>query len=120
MIKGIGTDIIDVKRIKGVIERTGERFYTRILTENEIAYCKTFAKPEQHFAGRFAAKEAYSKSLGTGVGKDYSWKDIEILNDERGKPYVKHLKENEFSKDIYHVSISHTDDYACAMVTREE
>ena len=120
MIKGIGTDIIDVNRIKGMIERTGDRFYTRILTENEIAYCKSFSKPEPHFAGRFAAKEAYSKSLGTGVGKDYSWKDIEILNDDRGKPYINHLKENEFSKDIYHISISHTDEYACAMVTREE
>lgn len=119
MIKGIGTDIIDVKRIKGMIERTGDRFYTRILTENEIAYCKTFSKPEQHFAGRFAGKEAYSKSLGTGVGKDYSWKDIEILNDERGKPYIKHLKESDFSKDVYHISISHTEEYACAMVTRE-
>jgi len=66
MIKGIGIDIIEVKRIKKIIERYGDRFYKRILTEKEIKYCKSFSKPDLHFAGRFASKEAYSKSIGTG------------------------------------------------------
>lgn len=120
MIKGAGTDIIEIKRIKGVIEKFGERFFNRILSDAEIKYCKSFAKPFQHFAGRFAGKEAYSKSIGTGISKEFSWKDIEILNDERGKPYIHHLKENEYSKLKFHISISHTDEYAAAFVVCEE
>jgi holo-[acyl-carrier protein] synthase len=120
MIKGIGIDIIDIKRIKRIMEQFGDRFFERILTEKEIAYCKSFSKPDLHFAGRFAAKEAYSKSIGTGISKDFAWRDIEILNDERGKPYINRTKENEYSKYIFNVSISHTDEYACAVVTCEE
>ncbi|MGB9697243.1 MAG: holo-ACP synthase [Ignavibacteria bacterium] len=120
MIKGIGIDIIDIKRIKTVIEKYGERFFERILTEEEIKYCKSFSKPDLHFAGRFAAKEAYSKSIGTGISKDFKWKDIEILNDGRGKPYIKHTVENEYSRYNYYVSITHTDEYAGAVVICED
>jgi len=120
MIKGIGIDIIDIKRIKRIMEQYGERFFNRILTEKEIEYCKSFkAKSELHFAGRFTAKEAYSKSIGTGISKDFGWKDIEILNDNRGKPYIHHTIDNEYSKLNFNVSISHTDDYACAVVICE-
>jgi holo-[acyl-carrier protein] synthase len=120
MIKGIGIDIIEIKRIRNISEKYGERFFQRIFTDNEITYCKSFSKPDLHFAGRFAAKEAYSKSIGTGISKDFGWKDIEILNDKRGKPYITHIKENEYSKYEFRVSISHTDDYACAVVSCEE
>ncbi len=120
MIKGVGIDIIELKRIRRLMKEYGERFIQRILTENEINYCNKFSKPEIHFGGRFAGKEAYSKSIGTGVGKEFSWKDIEILNNEKGKPYVVHLKENEFSKLKFEISISHTDEYACAVVTCEQ
>jgi holo-[acyl-carrier protein] synthase len=120
MIKGIGIDIIETKRIRNISEKFGERFFQRLFTDNEINYCKSFSKPDLHFAGRFAAKEAYSKSIGTGISKDFGWKDIEILNDKRGKPYINHTKENEYSKFIFHISISHTDDYACAVVSCEE
>ena len=120
MIKGIGIDIIEVKRIKKIIERYGDRFYTRILTEKEIKYCKSFSKPDLHFAGRFASKEAYSKSIGTGISKDFRWKDIEILNNKRGKPYINHKVDNEYSKYKFEVSISHTNEYACAVVTCED
>lgn len=121
MIKGIGTDIIDIKRIKSIMEKFGEKFYEKILTEKEIEYCKSFkAKPEPHFAGRFASKEAYSKALGTGISKEFKWKDIEILNDERGKPYIHHTVENEYSKEKFLVTISHTDEYAMAVVIWEE
>jgi len=119
MIKGVGIDIIEIKRIKGVMEKFGERFFNRILTEKEIEYCKKFSKPELHFAGRFASKEAYSKSIGTGISKDFGWKDIEILNDERGKPYIRHTVENRFSGYKFHISISHTDEYASAVVICE-
>ncbi|MBV6478024.1 MAG: Holo-[acyl-carrier-protein] synthase [Ignavibacteria bacterium] len=116
-MEGIGIDIIEIKRINKLIEDYGERFFQRILTENEINYCKKFSKPELHFAGRFASKEAYSKAIGTGIGKNFGWKDIEILNNEKGKPYIVHLKENEFSNYSYQISISHTEDYACAVVS---
>ncbi len=120
MIKGVGTDIIEVKRIKKLMEEYGERFFQRILTENEINYCKKFSKPDLHFAGRFAGKEAYSKSIGMGVGKEFGWKDIEILNNEKGKPYIVHLKQNDFAKLKFEISISHTEDYACAVVACEQ
>ena len=111
-----GIDIIEIKRIREVLNKHGERFLSRILTGKEIKYCLSFSKPELHLAGRFAAKEAYSKSIGTGIGKDYSWKDIEILNNDRGKPIIYHLRENDFSKYKFDVSISHTEEYACAVV----
>jgi holo-[acyl-carrier protein] synthase len=120
MLKGVGIDIIDIKRVKRIMEQFGDRFFEKILTEKEIAYCKSFSKPDLHFAGRFAAKESYSKSIGTGISKDFAWRDIEVLNDERGKPYIHHTKENEYSQLIFNVSISHTDEYACAVVTCEE
>lgn len=116
MIKGVGIDIIEVKRVREILEKFGDRFLQRILTENEIKYCRTFSKPDLHFAGRFASKEAYSKAIGTGIGKRFSWKDIEILNEKSGKPYIVHLKENEFSSLKFEVSIAHTDNYACAVV----
>ncbi|MBL8006446.1 MAG: holo-ACP synthase [Ignavibacteria bacterium] len=119
MIIGTGIDIIEVRRIKKLMEDYGERFFQRILTQNEIDYCRKFSKPDLHFAGRFAAKEAYSKSIGTGVGSEFGWKDIEIINNEKGKPEIFHLKENEYSKLSFELSISHTEDYACAVVVCE-
>jgi len=109
-------DIVEVARIKSLIDKYGDRFYQRILTEAEIKYCKSFKHPEIRFAGRFASKEAYSKSIGTGISPLFRWKDIEILNDKMGKPYIRHLRENEFSRLHFEISISHTKDYGCAVV----
>lgn len=120
MADSIGIDIIEVERIKSLIEKYGEKFYNKILTENEIIYCKKFPNPEVHFAGRFASKEAYSKAIGTGISKNFRWKDIEILNDERGKPYIRHTVENQYSKLKFEISISHTRNYGCAVVICRE
>jgi holo-[acyl-carrier protein] synthase len=120
MIKGVGIDIIEVKRIRDIMVKYGDKFFTRILTDSEIAYCKSYkANPEVHFAGRFAAKEAYSKAIGTGISKTFGWKDIEILNDPLGKPYINHVKQNEYSNFKFELSISHTHDYGCAVVVCE-
>ena len=81
MVDGIGTDIVEIGRVQAAIERT-PAFVRRIYTEAEAAYCRSKGRPFQHFAGRFAAKEAVIKALGRGV----PWNQIEILNDERGKP----------------------------------
>jgi len=119
MVKGVGIDLIEVSRIKRIMEKYGDKFLQRILTENEIRYCKSFANSELHFAGRFASKEAYSKAIGTGISRDFGWKDIEILNDERGKPYINHVKETAYSRFRYEISISHTKEYGCAVVVCE-
>jgi holo-[acyl-carrier protein] synthase len=120
MIKGIGIDIIEVSRIKGMMDKYGDKFFKRILTDKEIEYCRSYnMNPEVHFAGRFASKEAYSKAIGTGISKNFGWKDIEILNDEKGKPYIRHTKETEFSNLHFEISISHTNNYGCAVVICE-
>lgn len=88
MIRGIGTDIIEIKRVELAISRHGSRFLDRIFTAKEQDYCLTHRQSSQHFAGRFAAKEAIVKSLGTGFRKGISWLDIEIINNTNGKPEV--------------------------------
>jgi holo-[acyl-carrier protein] synthase len=87
-VLGIGTDIIECLRIAHMIERHGELFINRVYTPHEIRYCQSRKQATQHFAGRWAAKEAILKALGTGWRKGISWRDIEIRNDPGGKPVV--------------------------------
>lgn len=86
MIIGLGTDIIEIPRIAEMIERHGELFLTRIYTGEEIRHCQLRKHSTQHFAGRWAAKEAVMKVLGTGFVKGISWKDIEVRNQQSGRP----------------------------------
>lgn len=110
MIKGLGTDIIEVSRIQKSIKRFGNDFLKHILTPQEIAYASKFKSPYQHYAGRFAAKEAIFKALGD---PKVSWQDINISNDKEGKPQcVVAGKRN--SKKIL-LSISHCKNYATAV-----
>ena len=83
-IIGLGLDATDINRIADTIERYGERFLNRIFTENEIAYCTRRRVPAIHFAGRFAAKEAAMKALGTGYSQGVVWRDVEVVR--RGGP----------------------------------
>jgi len=83
-IIGLGLDATDVARIATTIERYGERFLRRVFTEGEIAYCMRRREPATHFAGRFAAKEAGMKALGTGHSQDVLWRDVEVIR--RGGP----------------------------------
>ncbi len=85
-IIGIGTDIIECLRIAQMIERHGELFINRVYTQHEIQYCQSRKMATQHFAGRWAAKEAILKCLGTGWRKGISWRDIEVRNQPGGKP----------------------------------
>jgi holo-[acyl-carrier protein] synthase len=87
-VLGIGTDIIECLRIAHMIERHGELFINRVYTPHEIRYCQSRKQATQHFAGRWAAKEAILKALGTGWRKGISWRDIEIRNVPGGKPVV--------------------------------
>jgi len=83
-IIGLGIDATDIPRIAATLERYGERFMNRIFTDGEIAYCRRRREPAIHFAGRFAAKEAAMKALGTGHSQGVLWRDIEVIR--RGGP----------------------------------
>jgi holo-[acyl-carrier protein] synthase len=87
-IIGIGTDIIECLRIAQMIERHGELFINRVFTPHEIQYCQSRKLATQHFAGRWAAKEAILKAMGTGWRKGISWRDVEIRNEPGGRPVV--------------------------------
>lgn len=89
MIVGIGTDIVEIVRIGEMIERHGELFLQRVYTEQEIRYCQRRKEAMQHYAGRWAAKEAVMKTLGTGFTKGVGWKDIEICSQLSGQPHIE-------------------------------
>ncbi len=113
----IGHDIVDISRIEESIAKFGDRFLFKLFSQNEIAYCQSKGNPSIHFAGRFAGKEAIAKALGTGFGEYLKWQDIEILNDELGKPCVimsKDLK-NAYPNHLISISISHTQTIASAV-----
>ncbi len=88
MIIGIGTDVVSIERISGVLERHGERFVNRVLTPQErVRFDRTKAKAS-HLAKRWAAKEAFSKAIGSGIHAPFTWHSISIGHDPRGKPLV--------------------------------
>ncbi len=87
-IVGLGTDIIEIVRIGQMIERHGELFLERVYTADEIQYCQRRRESYQHFAGRWAAKEAVMKTLGTGFVRGIGWQDIEVVMEKTGKPRI--------------------------------
>lgn len=124
MIKGIGVDIIDIIRIKKMVDK-GKRYIEKIFTQKEIDYCQEKYHPAIHFAARFAAKEALFKALGTGWRNGMAWTEIEVTNDELGKPEIflsgkaaDFFKKNNFQTSF--LSISHTKEYAVAFVVVED
>ncbi len=111
-----GTDIIEIERIKESIEDLGEKFLNRIYTQKEIEYCESKkGQKYQHYAARFAAKEAIFKAISKELNDKYEigWKDMEILNDKQGRPQVKI---RGVQKENIDISISHCKEYAVAMV----
>lgn len=114
MIFGIGIDIIEISRIKRSIEKFDELFLNKIYTQTELDYCQSKKNKYQHFAARFAAKEAIAKALATGWSKGFRWKDIEIYNESSGMPNVrlsgnleKFLGESKSLK----ITMSHSEHY---------
>lgn len=111
-----GTDIIEVSRIKESIEKLGEKFLNKIYTKKEIEYCLSKNNMKyQHFAARFAAKEAIFKAISSLLKNKYEiiWTDVEVLNDENGRPYV-HFLNNNYNTEQIDISISHLKEYAIA------
>ena len=112
-----GIDIIEVSRIKKSIKRFNNRFLNKIYTEKEIQYCNSKKNKYENYAARFAGKEACFKAISSILENKYSinWKDIEIINDENGKPFINLYKQFAESFDI-DISLSHIKNYACASV----
>lgn len=121
---GIGTDIVKVPRIKRLIKKRGDSFAERILHKNELVIFKEHKIAANYLAKRFAAKEALSKALGTGIAKGISFEDIEVINNDDGKPYlILHGKALEIANKLgvknTFISLSDEKKYAIAYVILE-
>lgn len=117
---GLGVDLIEVARVRGVLDRQGERFIARVFTEEERAYCAGMAHPYRHYAARFAAKEAVAKCFATGIGAELGWRSVSIYHGERQQPLVR-LDEKgaallrHVGASHVHVSLSHSETMAMAV-----
>lgn len=118
LITGIGVDIEKNNRILGLIEKWGDSFLLRVFTPAEIAYCKDKKDSGGSYTARFAAKEAVFKAMGTGLRDGYKWTDIEVQNDEKGKPvlvFYDKVKQTLTAKSVF-ISLSHTKEESIAFV----
>jgi holo-[acyl-carrier protein] synthase len=125
VIVGIGLDIVEIERLRATLERQKDRFLRRVFTSAEQEYCSRHRDPVPHYAVRFAAKEALFKALGTGWAKGVSWLDVEVLRKGEGAPTMT-LKgvAAEVGKELgaqnIHISLSHTEQNAAAVVILEK
>ena len=124
MIVGMGVDIAEVERVRAAIARHGEPFLRRLFTQKEREYCEQFRNKYERYAGRFAAKEAGMKALGTGWRRGVRWVDFEVVREKGGRPSLKLAGEAEkIAKQIgvKHIalSITHTEEQALAEVIFE-
>ena len=124
MIFGTGIDIVDISRFERLLNEGNDRLFVRLFTPHEIEYCAGKARSAQHYALRFAAKEAFLKACGLGLREGMTWQDVEVVNDTLGKPDLRlHGKamqlfsDNRLSKTF--VSLSHDGSFAVAMVILE-
>jgi holo-[acyl-carrier protein] synthase len=124
MVLGLGTDLIETRRVQESIDRHGERFLERIFTAGEIAYCQRKKNAAESFAARFAAKEAGAKALGTGISRGVSWKEFEVRREASGRPTL-HMsgRAREMADAIgvkrMQLSLTHSRDLAMAVVVAE-
>jgi holo-[acyl-carrier protein] synthase len=123
-IIGIGVDLVECSRIQHSLDRFGDRFLGRVFTDGEIEYSMSMKFPARHLAARFAAKEAVSKAFGTGIGKSMGWRDIDVHKKPSGEPFLlftggaeKLALERNVKQAV--ITLSHTDNYAVAMVVME-
>ena len=121
MVEGVGIDIVEISRIQRSIEDYGDLFTRKVFTGEEKAYCSEKPFPYQHFAARFAAKEAFSKATGTGWDDSFSWQEVEVVNEASGKPNLRlsGLTLVNFGEKKVFLSLSHSGDYVTAVVVIE-
>lgn len=120
VVLGLGCDLIEVERIRAVLERHGERFLHRVFTAEEQAYCAGLKHPHKHYAARWAAKEAVAKTFTTGIGAELEWTSISVGHGERGEPLVRL---DDKGAALLHavggtgilLSLSHTETHAMAV-----
>ncbi len=122
-ILGIGTDIVNIKRVDTSIRKYGLTFKKKIFSKNEIIYCDKKKNPGSFYAKRYAAKEAFSKALGTGIRKGVSFKNIEVKNNADGKPFIElkgnlpNLLKKKIKTNKYDIHLSLSDDKPWAQAT---
>lgn len=121
----LGLDLVEVPRIRALLERHGERFREKTFTEEESAYCDGNADPAIHFAARFAAKEAVAKALGTGFAEGVVWKDVEVTRSPAGVPGIRlHGAAANRARELgirrWMISLTHTASGAAASVVALE
>src|SRR5271170_3521529 len=124
MVLGLGTDLIETRRVQESMERFGERFLERIFTVGEIAYCIRKRNAAESFAARFAAKEAGAKALGTGISHGISWSELEVIREPSGRPLLKltgRAAQRAHELGVIHISLSltHSRETAIAIVIME-
>uniref|UniRef100_A0A831XMV5 Holo-[acyl-carrier-protein] synthase n=1 Tax=Geobacter metallireducens TaxID=28232 RepID=A0A831XMV5_GEOME len=124
MIFGTGIDIVDITRFERLLEEGNVRLFERLFTVHEQEYCAGKARSAQHYALRFAAKEAFLKACGLGLREGLTWHDVEVVNDTLGKPELRlHGKALQIFTDMdlsrTFVSLSHDGNFAVAMVVLE-
>jgi holo-[acyl-carrier protein] synthase len=125
MVLGVGTDLMETKRIEESIERFGDRFLKRVFTAGEIAYCLRKKNAAESFAARFAAKEAGAKALGTGISRGVTWKEFEVRREASGQPTL-HLSgraaELAWAMGVrrMQLSLTHSRELAMAVVVVED
>lgn len=121
MIEGVGIDIIEISRIRKAIVRNGKRFLDSLFLPSEQKYCLSHKDPSPQFAARFSAKEAAVKALGVGFRDGIHWHDFEVVHDPNGKPFLKLSDkiQKRFNKPNLHLSMSHSKEYATAIVVWE-
>jgi holo-[acyl-carrier protein] synthase len=125
MVLGLGTDLIETRRVEESIARFGERFLERIFTAGEIAYCQRKKNAAESFAARFAAKEAGAKALGTGISRGVTWKEFEVRRETSGRPTLHmsgraaELAEGLGVKRVQ-LSLTHSRELALAVVVAED
>jgi holo-[acyl-carrier protein] synthase len=123
VIAGIGADLVNVKRIEDALFRHGDRFLHRILREDEVAEYANTAQPARFLAKRFAAKEAFSKAWGTGIGAELGWHDIAVGHDGKGRPLIRVSEmlagKMAARKLLSHLTLTDEADHALAFVVLE-
>ncbi|MCE5210254.1 MAG: holo-ACP synthase [Deltaproteobacteria bacterium] len=125
MICGVGIDLVENSRLEIIIEKWDQKFLKRVFSEREIQYCKRHVHSTTHYGARFAAKESFLKALGIGLGEGVKLSEIEVANGKNGKPDLalygeaKNQIEKRKIKKI-HLSLTHTREYAAAVVVLEK
>lgn len=119
MIYGIGIDLMEVARIRRSIENYGEQFLGRIYTASEREYCERRARTFEHYAARYAAKEAFAKAIGTGISRGFRWRGVEVVRFPGSRPKIilqspyREIVEAKIGRPfLVHLSLTHTDDIA--------